>query len=207
MSSAPESGAPEDAGREEHTLAEVLDRLEAAGRDGRVSLADVLETFADRSLGVLLAVFGLITAMPIVGDIPGISVLMAVLILLSIARSLSGRGSMRLPSRIGRRSIEQARLTRALARVRPWTDRIDRALKPRLTFLTGTRPARLVIALSAAVLAVAIIPMIPVPFGVKPPGLAIMALGLARMARDGLMALFGYVMAGVTLGLFGWGFL
>ncbi len=63
------------------------------------------------------------------------------------------------------------------------------------------------IALSAAAPALAVIPMNPAPFEVKPPGVAIMALGLARMARDGLMALFGYAMAGVTPGLFAWAFM
>ncbi len=128
MSSAPMDGP---AARREAYAGQGARRLEEAGHDGRVSLADVLETFADCSLGVLLAVFGLIAAMPVVGDIAGISVL----ILLSVTRSLSGRGSMQLPGRVGRRSMERMRL----ARVRPRTDRIDRTLhrKRRLHPLTG----------------------------------------------------------------------
>jgi hypothetical protein len=50
-------------------LRTVLDDLERSGHDGAVSVGDVLDAFEQRSLGVLLTVFGLLAALPVVGGI------------------------------------------------------------------------------------------------------------------------------------------
>ena len=55
---------------EEAPLATVLDELQHSGREKAVSIGDVLDAFQHRSLGVLLTLFGLLAALPIIGDIP-----------------------------------------------------------------------------------------------------------------------------------------
>lgn len=188
------------AGRgEEHSLCAVLDRLSEAGRTGRVSINQVLDIFSDRSLGVLLSLFGLLAAIPVIGAIPGMSILTGSLILLAIARSTFGRGALHLPGRLGDREIEGERFRNAIEKARPYAEKIDRALRHRAAVLIDGRPQRAVLSLAAALLAVSMYPLALVPWGVQAPALGIVAFGLALMARDGAVALVGYTLAAITL--------
>jgi hypothetical protein len=165
----------------------------------------VLAHFADRSLGVILAVFGLIALLPIIGGIPGVSITVAIVVVLAVLRTVLGGGGIRLPGQLGDRAIERERLTRAVEKARPWTDRIDRLLKPRLVVLVGDPVSRLLVAVSALFLAVTMIPLAFVPFGVTPASAGITAFGLGLIARDGVLAGLGYLMVlanfGVIFGL------
>ncbi|MBR26832.1 MAG: hypothetical protein CML46_07810 [Rhodobacteraceae bacterium] len=204
---------------EETSLADVIDRLAETGGgdgagdeggdgdgDGEVTVNALLDTFADRSLGVLLTALGFVAALPIIGDIPGVSALTGSLILLALARHAVAGGSLRLPGRLGRRSVTRAKMRKALDRARPWAARVDRVLKPRLTRLTTGGPARTALAVTAGIMAICFFPLIFVPFGVKAPSLAVLALGLARMTRDGYAAVLGYALALATLGVLWGGF-
>lgn len=197
-------GAEEAA--DETSLVEVLDRIGEAGRDGEVSVNEVLAAFADRSLGVLLTALGFVAALPIIGDIPGMSMLTGGLILIALARQAAAGGALRVPGRLGRRAVAEDRMRGALVRARPWAARIDRLLKPRLTVLTTGPAARLALAVAAGAMALTFFPLAFVPFGVKAPAIAVLAFGLARMTRDGYAAAAGYALAAVTVGVLWGGF-
>lgn len=184
---------------EERSLSEVLDRLGKAGDDSRVRINDVLDIFANRSLGVLLTLFGLIAAIPVIGAIPGVSVLAGTLILIAIARATFGRGALHLPGKLGDKTMDREKFQSGLDKSRPIVKKVDRVLSRRLVFLTEGRLQRAAISLAAALLAVSMYPLALVPWGVEAPAAGLVAFGLALMARDGLFALLGYAMAAVTL--------
>lgn len=184
---------------EEHSLSEVIDRLEEAGNEERVEVNDVLDIFSDRSLGVLLSLFGLIAAIPLIGAVPGVSILTGTMILLAIARSTFGRGALHLPEVVGSKYIEKSKFDKGLETARPAVEKVDKVLSRRITFLIDGRVQRLLLSLAAALLAVSMYPLALVPWGVQAPAAGIVAFGLALMARDGLFALFGYLLSGVTL--------
>jgi hypothetical protein len=179
-------------------LSSVLDDLERSGRDDAVSIGEVLDAFQHRSFGVLLTLFGLIAALPVIGDIPGMSILTGSLILLVIGQSLVGGGTLWMPDFVRRREISRDKFDRSLQKSRPWIGWVDRLLKPRLTALAAGRTKRWIIAAAAALLAVTFYPLAFVPFGVTAPSLGVLALGLGLMACDGLLVLVGYVLAAVT---------
>jgi hypothetical protein len=62
-------------------------------------------------------------------------------------------------------------------------------------------PARRVILVACAVLALSMFPLALVPAGVTAPGVGLIAFGLALMGRDGLMAAVGYALAMISLAL------
>ena len=186
-------------GGEENSLSEVLDRLGEAGDGERVRINDVLDIFSDRSLGVLLSLFGLIAGIPVIGAIPGMSILTGTLILIAIARSTFGRGALHLPGALGDRTMDRVKFQQGLEKSRPVVDRVDRVLSRRLVFLAEGRLQKAAISLAAALLAVSMYPLALVPWGVQAPAAGLVALGLALMARDGLFALFGYALSGLTL--------
>ena len=191
-------------GEEAHSLSDIMDQLEDTARDGDVAVNDVLHAFDDRSSGVLITMLGLVASLPVIGGIPGISMFVSMLLLAVLAQSALGGGGIRLPGRLGRAEISQAKFRSGIENGRKLTDRVDRVLSRRLTFLTGSTAARLAIKIAVGILAIAMFPLEVVPWGVTAPAVGIVAFGLAMIARDGLFALIGYALAAVTALLFVW---
>ena len=70
---------------EDTTLMDLIESIENMEKEAsRVSVDDVVSAVGRRSFGLLLLVAGLITLAPIIGDIPGMPTLMAVLVLLGL---------------------------------------------------------------------------------------------------------------------------
>jgi hypothetical protein len=183
---------------EAETLGSILDRLKSAESGEQVSVGDVLSALEDRSLGVIVAALGLIAALPVIGAIPGVSIVIAALVVIAIGQNAVGRTGLWAPSFVRDRRIEQDAFDSAIEKARPIIDWVDRRLKPRLVVLTEGAAARAVIRVCAAILAVSMIPLAVVPWGVQAPALGLVALGLALMTRDGAMAAIGYGFAAVT---------
>ena len=187
-----------DMARAEAPLSSVLDELAATGAREAVSAGDVVEVFQHRSLGFLLTLFGLISALPIIGAIPGISILVATLILVVIIQSFVGGGSLWLPRFIRHRKLDRRRFDKSIEKARPWVEWIDRLLKPRLVAVVGGRTQRWSISAAATLLALTFYPLAFVPWGVTAPALGVLAFGLGMMACDGVLVLFGYGLSAVT---------
>ena len=187
---------------QESSLGDIIDRLEESQDGDTVSVNDVLAAFEDRSSGVLVTMLGLIAALPVIGAVPGISMLTAALILAVLAHSALGGGKLRMPGRIGRLQIKRDTFETGLEKGRSITKRIDRLLTPRLTVLTQAAVARVAIKIGIAVLAVTMFPLAIVPYGVTAPAFGIVAFGLALIARDGAMAIAGYVLCAATAATF-----
>jgi hypothetical protein len=182
-------------------LTALLEQIRHAGEgEEKVSLAAILDSVGQRSFAPFLLIAGVITLAPLVGDIPGVPTLMALLVILSSVQLLIGRDHIWLPGWLLERRVSRARFRKALdlmARPAGWADRL---LKPRLSRLTRP-PAHLPVALTCLMIALAMPPMEVVPFTANGAGLALTLFALALLANDGLMALLGYTLTGGTLAL------
>lgn len=183
---------------EDAPLSGVLDDIDGSGGEGTVSVGDILDSFQHRSLGVLLTLFGLIASLPVIGGIPGMSILTGTLILLAVIQSFLGGGSLWMPDFVRRRKIGRKKFEKAVEKSRPWVEWVDRLLKPRLTALTAGAAQRWTIAVAAALLAITFYPLAVVPYGVTAPALGVLALGLGLIARDGIFVLIGFALAAAT---------
>lgn len=162
-------------------------------------MADLLDEVGPRSFGVLLLVAGLITLMPLVGDIPGVPTVMAVFVVLVAGQLLLRRRHLWLPEWLLKRSVESEKLDKAL----DWMERpaqfIDRWLRPRLRLLTR-RVATYFIAIACLFVAALMPIMEVIPFSANLAGAGLTAFGLSLMTNDGLLALLAF---GCTLTAFG----
>ncbi|GHC30602.1 exopolysaccharide biosynthesis protein [Aidingimonas halophila] len=183
------------------SIEDLLDCLDGADHDGgRTSVDHILSAVGRRSFGPLLLLAGLITLAPVIGDIPGVPTLMAVLVVLVAIQLLLGRDHFWLPAWLLDRSLARDKLDRAVAWMRKPARAIDRVLHPRLRFLTQGLGA-LGISVMCILIALAMPPMEIIPFTANGAGLALTVFGLALIANDGLMALLGYVITLGTLAL------
>ncbi|MDK8463070.1 exopolysaccharide biosynthesis protein [Marinobacter sp. SS13-12] len=172
---------------------------ESAGSSGQVSVNDILSGVGERSFGPVLLLAGLITLAPLIGDIPGVPTILGLIVLLTLGQLLFQRHSIWLPTWISQRSVPRNKLLKGLDWLQKPARFLDRWTGPRLVFLVDG-PGLYVMATLCMLVAMAMPAMEVVPFSANGAGAALMAFGLAIVARDGLLAV---VATSLTL-LTGW---
>lgn len=160
------------------------------------SVEDLLDAFGARSFGPLLAVPAIIALSPL-GAIPGVPATLGVFVVLVSGQHLIGKGRPWVPSRLRDRGVSADTWSDAREKVAPWAARADRVIEPRMTWLT-TGPMAQVIGVATLLLGAAMVPLELVPFAVYAPGAALLALGLALSARDGVLAIFGLIASALS---------
>lgn len=183
---------------EDTTLMDLIESIETLEKGAsRVSVDDVVSAVGRRSFGPLLLVAGLITLAPIIGDIPGMPTLMAILVLLVSVQLLAGREAFWLPGFLLKRSFSRQKFNKGLQLMKKPARWVDGLLRVRLPWLTGYIGIR-VTALVCLMIALAMPPMEFIPFSANGAGLALVLLGLGLVARDGLVLLLGLALFGAT---------
>lgn len=182
-------------------LDDLLDRIAGAAEEAdRVSLELLLEAMGRRSFGSALLAAGLVTLAPLVGDIPGVPTLMGVLVVLTAGQMLVGRERFWLPGWLLERSVGREKLETALGWLRPVARVGDRLFGPRLEGVLERGGGRAIAAVG--LLVGALMPAMElVPFSANAAGIVLTLLGLALVARDGLLALLALTLFAVGAAL------
>jgi hypothetical protein len=193
----------DDASGDVASVCELLDRIEAAAQaHEQTSIGDVLREVGERSFGPVLLLAGLVMVAPVIGDIPGVPVLMGLVVILAAVQFLSGRDHLWLPGWLLRRSAEQRKIQKGVRWLRPVARFLDRWSKPRLRWLTHGA-GYLAIGAACVVIAAATPVMEVVPFSANIAGIAIAAYGLALIASDGAVAVFASAFSAGAFALIG----
>ena len=167
-------------------MSQALVRVVAETASERVTLGELFARIGERAHYTLLILFALPNTLP---GIPGTSAVLGVPLLYLTLQLALGRAPW-LPGFIARRSVGREALASVLERAQPWILRGERYLKPRLRSLTGVLAERWVGACSVLL---ALMIMLPIPFGNMLPALAIIFAALGLMEEDGLWVLVGAV--------------
>lgn len=177
------------------TLTTLLEILESSGDSEQLTLDEVLATIGERGYAPLTLILSLIAILP-TGAVPGVPTVCGASIALVSIQLVFGKRYPWLPKKLRRMSISRTRYIKVAERVRPWTRRIDRLVKPRLHWLVEGAASR-VVGLLFVVLALCMPPLEILPFAAAAPGggIALISLGLA--GRDGLWVLLGLIPAAV----------
>lgn len=165
-----------------------------------MSVRNILEAAGERSFGPVVLLAGLITLAPLIGDIPGVPTVLALVVLLTLGQLLFGRHSIWLPGWIAGRQLPKEKLVKGLDWLHRPAGFLDRVTRPRLTFLVRG-PGFHVMVLLCMLVAAAMPVMEVVPFSANGAGAALMAFGLSIIARDGLVALLAAAITGLTFWL------
>jgi len=177
--------------RDKHTLreptaAEALVTLAFGYSGERITIGEIVDPLAERGFGLLILLLALPTALPIAP--PGLSAIAGFPIAFIALQMVIGFPRPWLPRRILVRSIALTDLQKVVRGSLGVVTRLERILKPRLSFLTGWTQERL------AGLLIAILGMMlasPIPFTNIPLSFAIIFLALGLIEQDGLMTLIG----------------
>lgn len=162
-------------------------------RKVRVTLGEIVaRAEGDGGLGPVLFVLTLPILLPLP---PGVSMVLALPLLVVAPQIVAGRPRIWLPKALARQSIERSALVQLSRRLLPLLERVEAVVRPRLRFLTGRIGVRVV---GVACTLIALVLVLPIPFANLVPALAlgIFSLGLTR--KDGLLVLAGYGLLAVT---------
>lgn len=176
-------------------LSEILNSLAADRTRDRVSIADLFDAMRDRAFGALMLIFAAPNMVPLP---PGASSLFGAPIIFIAAQLMLARSSPWLPQFMAGRSMPRSNFAAMVGRVSPWLAKVEKLLRPRLSFLTRPPFEQLI---AAMCLILAILVFLPIPLGNMPPALAICLFSLAILERDGIAAIVGWIVAIASIGI------
>jgi hypothetical protein len=176
------------------SIGELLDALEKlTKRKKDISLREALEAVGHRSFGPLLLLAGLVMAAPGVGDIPGVPTGVGIFVALVAGQMILRRQHVWLPGWLLNRSVSDQLVAKAVGWLRTPARAVDFATRRRLAELTHNAGA-FAIALASVTFALVTPLMEVVLFSANIAGAAIASFGVALVAHDGAVALFGFAL-------------
>lgn len=179
---------------------EVLRGLATNGSNDRLSIGDIETALGERSFGIILMVLSLL------GMLPGISMISAVALLPVCLQMILGAEKPWLPSWMQQRSAKRSDFAAITSRLVPHLERLEHFLRPRYRFMSERGAERLVGAV-CLILALFLLPPLPIPFSNIPFAISIAILALAIIERDGLLLTVGLISAALLVGgtlILGW---
>lgn len=165
------------------TASALLDDLADAFPGERISVGELIDRLDSRAHGLLLLVLALPMCVP---NVPGISTIFGVLMLLPALSLVFGQRRLWAPERVRRWAIEGDALRRTLKLGSPLLRRIEVLVRPRWSALTRFP---LTVAVGLQTLLMAFILILPIPFANWPPGMTVALSALALLQRDGVLML------------------
>lgn len=186
----PSGAAPGDEGPP--LLENLFDELVEAADGTSITLGEILDALEKRSFGPLLLLPTLISIMPIIGMLPGVTWAMSALTLLISLHFLVNSRKLWLPQRIRRFQVSAQAFRRGVEWARPWLRRVDSVIEPRLD-IVFLWPWTMVFAGLCVVMSLAMFAASIVPGGVVVPALGIVIMAAGLTVRDGLVLVLGAV--------------
>ena len=169
-------------------------------RAERVTLQDIIDrTEVTGGLAPVLFVLTLPVLLPLP---PGLSMVMALPLLLVAPQMVVGRTDLWLPRKLAGQSVPRDKVQKTFKRVIPWIEKMEKVVRPRLTFLTGRIGASVA---GVACTLMAVVLVLPLPFANVVPALTVCILTLGLTRRDGLTVLAGFALLALSAVLVAWG--
>ncbi|OFW71188.1 MAG: hypothetical protein A2W02_03605 [Alphaproteobacteria bacterium RBG_16_64_48] len=166
-----------------------------AGETGpRITLGALRDALGDRGFGVLLFIFALPNLVPV--NIPLLSAVLGLPLVLLAAQLSYGRHKPWFPDWLTDQTFSRQGFAAVVTRALPYLERAERLLRPRLTILLSWTGERLI---GIAILILALVLALPIPFANWLPACAIAIIALAIVEKDGVAVLIGLVVGVLSL--------
>jgi hypothetical protein len=174
-------------GQGTQALSKVLDQLEGAVDGETVAVGAIVDGLGHHSFAALMLVFALISTSP-ASAIPGVTAVVAAIVLLLVVQMITGRKCVWLPAIMTRRELATDKLCKGIGWLRKPVRFVERFLRPRLGFLYRRPwlylPLLLILGLT---LFMPFMEAIPASGSIASGVIALFAAGL--LTRDGVLAL------------------
>ncbi|MEB3226390.1 MAG: exopolysaccharide biosynthesis protein [Synechococcus sp.] len=158
-------------------------------RGETVSLAQVMAIAKEKVFGIVLAILSFPSALPI--PAPGYSTPFGVLIFVIAIQLILGRTQLWLPLSWQRKTVKTTMAQGVLEKGLPWLKKIEAIAYPRLPFVCQSRPGRMIMGLTMALMATSM--MIPIPGTNTLPAMGVFIMAFGLQEDDGLISVGGVI--------------
>ena len=184
----PASGAHMSVNAPPRTLLQSIEAMaEEAGPEG-FALREIMDRLDERAFGAMLFVLALPCCVPFLYLVPQIVSLPMMALAVQMAM---GREEPWLPGKLAARKIDKQGLANTARGGRKWFGWVEAIARPRLTFLTGAGPERVIGAILCVFCASILVPL---PMTNTVPGFAVALASFGLIQRDGLLVIVGLVL-------------
>ena len=177
------------------SLSALLKRL-AEDAGPRITLRELAEALDERSFGAFLLVFSIPNLIPLP---PGATLILGLPLIVVAWQIVAGRNKIWLPERLANYSLEKKALQKIVKRSEPWLKWMEAWVRPRNWPLRNALSERL---FGLYILFLALVVVVPIPFGNWLPAFAIATIGLAHTEQDGNCLAIGSVIGIVAVLIF-----
>lgn len=172
-----------------------------------VRLGELIQSLGSRAFGPTLLICALPEALPL--PIAGVSAIIGTPLFIFSLQLLLGYPSPRIPKWLSNRSLKRKDFEKIVRQILRYLHRFEKVIRPRWQFATTPIVER---GLGALFLVLAIVIMLPIPFGNFLPAIAIVVMSLGLIEADGVLVVVGaiaaliilVIMAGAIIALFSW---
>ena len=154
----------------------------------KISMEDFIEALGARAFG--LAILFLALANLLIANVPGISTVLGLPIVLLSLQAVIGQQGIWLPVRLKQAKIKKKALEGMVARAGKILRVTEKWVKPRLSFLVDDKAERWI---GAYCLLLGLVLVLPILFGNFLPALALALIALGMIEKDGLFAIAGFI--------------
>lgn len=173
---------------------EVLQRLrDDVADEASITVGWLVSRLGTRAFGAIILLMALPNITP---QIPGMSTLFGLLIMLPAVQIMLGLSQMWLPSFLANRTMPGPTVSKILAFAIPWVERMEKLIKPRFEFLMSPPFENIV---GGAVLFLGFILFLPIPGANFLPAVACAFMALGMLERDGLFIMAGLGIAAAAM--------
>lgn len=173
------------------SLSDILKSIETQCTGEKISVADLLETFHERGFGFFLFIFALPAALPL--PAVGVGTILGIPLVFLTAQQAIGSHTIWFPEKMKRKGLKRETVIGMVEGALPWVKRIEKLIKPRLSFVTEGAFSRM-IGIFGFIMALSVCVPLPLTNTVPSFGIALMSIGV--IMRDGLA-----VLAGAAIGM------
>ena len=183
--------------KKEHSTSETLALVVVNNKNHTMSVGDIKNSMHERGFGILLAIAALPLCLPIPVP-PGYTTFFSIPLFIFSVQMIFGMRAPWLPLWITKKQVKRATLEKLIEKANPWLRKIEKHLKPRLTYIS-VRAWERIIGIFSFVFALSI--SLPLPLTNFPPGWGILIMSLGLLSKDGLTILVGMIIGTVGVGI------
>lgn len=170
------------------TLAsETVRRVGQKPKDGKTTIAELIEDFHENGILLSLIFFSLPVAIPLPYP-PGFTTIMGIPLIMLSLQMLIGSKKVWIPDKLQQYQIKNSVLTMISKKFMPVLEKIEKYSKPRLSFAKSVYCEQFV-GLVCLVASIAV--ALPIPFTNAIPALGISIIAIGLLNRDGFIIIAG----------------
>lgn len=168
------------------TASQTLEDVIGSSNKDTISFGEIKKGLHERGFGLLMILFALImVVLP-----PGLTAIPAIPIFVFAVQMVMAADSPWLPKWLSKKKIQRKKLSVMVEKSSPYLKKIEKFLKPRLTF-ASSRIGERIVGLFAMIFSISI--LIPLPLTNFIPAIGVILMSLGLISKDGVLVIIGMI--------------